>query len=113
MSGCGFLKAGISKKRTDMAAGFTQSAQLVSFIVAWETTEARQGVKQVLMCMPGGSAARNTNEGGSKDVWKERGPSVSVSITLREVNCCDDRLLKMQWERTLLKIRTSTSIHEY
>lgn len=45
MSSCGFLKAGISKKRPDMAAGFTQSAQLVSFIVAWETTEARQGVK--------------------------------------------------------------------
>lgn len=33
-----------------------------------KTTEALQGVKQILMCMAGGSELRNTDEGGSKDV---------------------------------------------
>lgn len=56
---------------------------------------------------------RNTDEGGTKDMWKERGPSVSVSIMLRKVNCCDDKLLWMQSERALLKICTSASAHEY
>ena len=53
-------KGGEKKQSVETAAGVHQ-VQHVPFIVAWQTTEAQQEVKQIVMCVPGGSAERNTN----------------------------------------------------
>lgn len=43
-----------------------------------------------------GGGRRKEEWGREKTRQRKSGPSVSVSITLRKVNRCGDRLLKMQ-----------------